>query len=342
MQTLTQNFNESLFRSNAWVGSWIDTWGQSPSLELIDLGGRKKPNEYLYRVKSPIAGLLPVKTLALAGTPTNPMITPRAEYIDINALIQCFGCAEELRYSLKRLDWQQLIIPDMAVTAENSLHFSILVKDTNWHLYQYPKEATYQIKSTNFNDYLAQLGAATRLRFFNRRNRLSSYGSIEFKDYCSKDIGSFFKLLNQFHIHRWGTPCYSIQSQYFIERFVEALPGEDGKAILQAMMVDGEVVSIIFDVIWDNNRYNLQSGFFENRFDKVSLGSVHLGYAIEDAIRDTMTYDLLAGKGKNSNYKTHISNSTIFIQKIAIEKSPIHILRKTKNAFSRSLRQKNA
>ncbi|AHI29926.1 hypothetical protein AU14_01120 [Marinobacter similis] len=57
--------------------------------------------------------------------------------------------------------------------------------------------------------------------------------------------------------------------------------------------------------------YNLQSGYSEDFHKKLALGSLHLGYCIEEAFRDpeVRLFDLLAGGGKHENYKIKLATN---------------------------------
>lgn len=58
---------DSFFRTRAWVQSWLDIWGKNPQLTLIDVGGRSDPLEMLYLINHKIKGIIPAKSLAVAG-----------------------------------------------------------------------------------------------------------------------------------------------------------------------------------------------------------------------------------------------------------------------------------
>src|SRR5690606_40795126 len=66
------------------------------------------------------------------------------------------------------------------------------------------------------------------------------------------------------------------------------------KAIMQAIVVNDEIVSVLFDICWNQTRYNFQSGYAESRFPKISLGAVHFGYAIQAALEEGLNYDFMA------------------------------------------------
>ncbi len=97
----------SVFRSNAWIQAWIDTWGKDPWVELIDLGGRKNPLETLYRTTSRIKGILPISTLCLPGTGFGNLSSPRAEYNTLPHLDDLGGLSA-LGNLIKGIRWNQV------------------------------------------------------------------------------------------------------------------------------------------------------------------------------------------------------------------------------------------
>lgn len=318
---------KSVFRTEHWVQAWIDTWGKDPRIRLMDLGGRGHPLEQVYLIKHRLKKILPVNTLCLAGVGFGAMSTPRAEYNDISSLLEMAGGVNELQKLLRPLGWQQFVITDIDTTTPAMAEIEQLVDGTGWRIHTEKTELAYSIRHTSFDDYLKGLGANTRLTYFNRRERLAQHGEIAFEDYAIHDAPIFFKYLNQFHLKRWGTPCYSPDSQAFMQNFAERLTAAGGKIVMQAMTVNGETVSVLFDVIWQQTRYNFQSGYAENRFPKIALGSLHFGYAVQVALEQRQDYDFMAGIGKQSNYKEKISKNSAHIKALIIQTSSLSRMR---------------
>jgi hypothetical protein len=96
---------------------------------------------------------------------------------------------------------------------------------------------------------------------------------------------------------------------------------------MQAMGVNGQVVSVLLDIVWQGVRYNFQSGYSENRYPKIALGALHMGFAIEQALGGNQAYDFMAGTGKNSNYKARIANSSQPLCSYQIERGHLKLLR---------------
>jgi hypothetical protein len=322
------NASTSVFRTQAWAQAWVDTWGKDSRLQLIDLGANNNPREMFYRVRDRLKKVLPNSSLHLVGVGCNIISTPRAEYNEISDSLLVPGNTAEFMQELGKISWNQFCLPDALISSVNVHEFESLAREQQWLTHEVCKESSYYVKSDNFSEYVRQLSPSTRLTYFNRRKRLSAIGTVEFVHYPLEKIFDFFKLLNQFHLARWGNACYSQDSQSFLKNFLECLPDEGGSAILEAMLVNGEVVSVLFDVVLLGCRYNFQSGYAENKFSKVALGAVHMGYAIESAIQLGSIYDFMAGEGKHSNYKARIATHSEAMKSINIERGLVKRLRR--------------
>lgn len=306
----------SVFRTRAWVQAWIDQWGRHPAIQLIDLGGRRDPLECCYLTRMRIKKIVPANSLCLAGIGAGQLSTPRSEYNHYAELLRQTGGTAGVAKLLAPLGWQQLVLTDLCRDAEADAR--ALAQALKSYTTLQKCEPAYSVQSSSLDAWLAGLGPNTRLAYYNRRNRLGEQGEISFCDYPLHQCEAFFSLLNEFHMKRWGQACYSIESRQFMANFGERLMAEGGRLIMQAMKVNDEVVSVLFDVIWQGRRYNFQSGFAENRFPKIALGALHMGYGIESAIAAGHIYDFMAGQGKHANYKEKIADTRINISSLVI------------------------
>ena len=297
------------FRSYPWVDAWVDTWGRDKRINLIDLGGAKNPLHMVYTTKHTVKNIIPLKTLVLAGNGFGKLSTPRAEYNNLDSLIVSAGGLNALARQLSGIGFNQIALTDICAHSNTTEEIVELGRQGNYYPRVFKTEPAYSIVAKNLPDFLSSLGSSTRSTYFNRRNRLAEHGQITFIDYGYAEARLFFNMLNEFHVPRWGTPCYSTESLRFLSALVERVHFGGGIPVLQVMLVNEEVVSVLFDIEWNGVRYNLQSGYKENRFSKIALGSIHFGYAIEAAIKKGLVYDFMAGVGKSSNYKQHIANN---------------------------------
>lgn len=315
--------------------AWIDTWGNHPAIQLIDLGGRKNPLEYVYTERVRIKKILPVTRLNLAGVGCANLSTPRSEYNNIADLILRYETFEGAGEALSNIGWQEFVLTDVVGESSALNDFMRLAKHLNAEVFIKKEEPAYHVIADSFENYVMSLGGNTRLKYFNRRGRLASHGTIERKTYASHEIDIFFAVLNEFHLARWGKPCYSKDSQNFMRNFQERLMHLGGQAIMEALSVNGEIVSVIYDVVWAGKRYNFQSGYAENRFPKIALGALHLGYSIEAAVQNEQVYDFMAGYGKNTAYKAHIANSLTTIKTISLQRSYVKAAKRFYDLWNR-------
>lgn len=322
------NENQSVFRTEAWVQAWLDVWGKSSHIRLIDLGGRNNPLEYIYTEKTLLRKIVPVKQINLAGVGGVHISSPRAEYNHINSILNLHGGVFEFAQALKKKTWQEFVMKDVLQTDESLSQFQQIADLLGAYYHLQKSEPAYHVDAADFNEYLSQLGANTRLKYFNRRKGLQAKGNIERTYYAIQHAKEFFVLLNKFHVLRWGRPCYSADSQVFMVNFQERLQAQGGQVIMEQLSVNGEAVSVIYDVIWQGRRYNFQSGYLENRFPKIALGAIHLGYGIEAAVKSGQVYDFMAGGGKNANYKANIANRSIAINNFSLLRQHAKMIRK--------------
>jgi CelD/BcsL family acetyltransferase involved in cellulose biosynthesis len=67
---------------------------------------------------------------------------------------------------------------------------------------------------------------------------------------------------------------------------------------------------VLYDIRKGARQYNMKMGFDPAFSSRVSLGLIHLGYAMEAAAdHGVAVYDFLAGQGQTSDYKRHLSQA---------------------------------
>jgi len=320
----------SVFRTRAWVQAWIDTWGSHPKIQLIDLGGRKDPLEQVYIASQVFKKCLPIKVLNLAGVGSSSVSTPRAEYIDLMPFIQLAGNPVELARLLMPLKWQRFNIPDVLDSSGTFPQLQVIAAHTSGILHRHTRELAYSVVPQPWPEYVAGLGANTRLAYINRRKNLLQQANVEQENWPLERAEQFFTWLNQFHCERWANPCYSLESQKFLKNFGTRLIDEGGCLLFRVLRVNGQVTAVLLDIQWRDTCYNLQSGFLETSFPKIALGSLHMGYDIEQALQQGLRYDFMAGQGKHSNYKERIATCTQAMSGYYLERGIMKNLRQFK------------
>lgn len=294
-----------LFSSWIWQKTWWDIWQPRLKLELF-LHGIYKENTligivpcYTYETCKPYG--INIKYCEFIGAYSASSDSIRSEYLN-------FIFPEHLSNE---------IIPRIFEYFKNENIDKLILLDmdaydytANWIISEYAEahlsyDKGVKIYTNNvFSSYISRLGKHTRLRLYNRRKRLKNH---EIKNIVQEsDILDFFDRLNKMHINRWGKACFSKHSLLFHKSIAGYfLKTNQLKAL--CMYVNNELCAVCYDITVNKIRFNLQLGFFPSSDKQISLGTLILGYAIQQAHDDKFIteYDLLAGGGKNSFYKQH-------------------------------------
>lgn len=308
----------SLFQTSAWQGAWWDVWGTTPGFQVVVAGGEGQSGLYLDQYL--LRGVLPIRCLQFIGTNYRRVSTPRTEYNGINP---AWFTGDDSK-SVLDLPWSEAVFRDLIDNTAEIDEIKRLCSKKGWSLRIVHEDWAYQIStSVAFSSYLKSLGSNTRLRLFNRRKLLESCGTVERKNLWPANPDGFFELLNEFHEARWGTPCFGAQSLAFHKQFLKNIVDGGGAPELSVIYCDQKAISVLYNVAFEGVVYNLQSGFLEAFHRKLALGTLHLGYSIEDACLspDIRAFDLLAGGGKNEDYKKRLANIVTPLVSVMIVRS---------------------
>lgn len=306
-QCLKQSSADPIFSSWAWCFSWWKTWSEKYELKLCIL---------LVYSENDLIGIAPLYyynakrnfgpsgyQLQFIGNAWRIGPSVRSEHS--NFIIRD-GHVEKvigkIRHFLKQKAVQDLVIQDHSPCLKTDLK-KLGVKMTT-------RESDRGVSldvTGKFQDWINSMGKNTRLKVYNRRNYLKDrIESIEVPYSDDKGKDDFFNLLCELHQGRRQEQP-TVHELNFHANFAKlAIP--DIKPIYSLLKVDGQTVSLIYDIMADDRRYNLQCVFVEGFDKKVSLGLLHLGYVVEDAFKDPSVkiYDFLAGDGKNTFYKERL------------------------------------
>ncbi|MGK0235175.1 MAG: hypothetical protein ACI9EK_001707 [Psychroserpens sp.] len=313
-ECLSKSSANSLFSSWIWLTSWWKTWQERLNLNLLILGVYKNRNLigivpcYTYLKNTPWGSR--IKYCEFLGDYTQSDDSIRSEYLDF---IFPQGQYKEIiplvLEHLKKYDIDELILKDIKANSTTGEYCS-----TN--LPECIVSVDHGIKincQQGFHPYLSSLGKNTRLKIYNRRKFLKNIDLLEVKK--ESDIVEFFDNLNLMHIERWQQPCFSKHSLQFHSLVANYFLSHNQLKCLTLTDECG-VKAVCYDIIINATRYNIQLGFHSYPTSKVSIGTLMLGYAIEEAHSNKTIeyYDLLAGKGKNTFYKKNLNGQpTSFI-----------------------------
>lgn len=313
----------SVFQSKAWQSAWWDTWGNEPGLRLV----RKWNGETsgLYESRYRLKGVLPVRSLQFVGTSYRSLRTPRTEYNRFcPAGVSGSALLRELVGVLETNPWSEVVFSDLLSGSEELSALVTIAATHKWAFRINAADEGYAVASDgSFEDYLASLGSNSRLRLYNRRKLLAAQGEVRTENAWPNRADEFFDALNRFHRARWKKDCVTERSREFHMKFLTRIGAEGGHPLLSVMTCNERIVSVLYSVWFGGVVYNIQAGFEENFHKKLSLGSLHFGYAIEEAFRrsDTVKFDFLAGEGKNEDYKSRFATENYQFISVMLVKS---------------------
>lgn len=322
---------DRLFMSWPWLYSWWEIWSSAYNLELALVAVYTEQGELLgiaplYFHNLDVVFGLTLRRLQFIGNAWRIGPSVRTEYVGIIAKA---GRETEVYRAvssyLATQDWDELIIADSA--EGQHLEFGEhLRRELDTSEFE-RSQATGICLSTegSFKGWLNSLGRNFRLKVFNRRAFFESElsGSSKFVASEIKAYEQFFQGLNRLHEIRWGRPCFDKKAVEFHLKLLSRLSGQQ-EPLMSTLTVNKEHVSFLYDIRAGSKVYNLQAGYCEGFHKKISMGTLHLGYSIEAAFSDSKVekYDLLAGSGKNTFYKSHFKGDRVNFKTLTFVRAP--------------------
>ena len=264
-----------------------------------------------YRRRVVRGRVLPTTSVQLIGVSWRDPGQVISEYLDIVATaaetdMVRRACARAL---LGERTWTEWVIGFTAASRQWCDVFSPRTElGRNRYVRDVDPFVSYQADlSPGFDGYLRSLGQSTRRSVWNLRHRLARQGSVSFELVPAEEIDGGFSDLNRLHQLRWRQPAFTGTGLEFHTRLARRLASR-GELAMSRLRVAGQVVSVLYDLRKGVRQYNISMGFDPGFDSRVSLGLLHLGYAMEAAAeRQVGTYDFLAGSGQRSDYKSHLS-----------------------------------
>lgn len=300
----------SLFSSWPWCLFWWEVWGAHPGFEL-----------HLYSFYTDSGSIVAIAPFFIVSTRNNWGVSNKqlqiignyyptglsvlSEYSDILAKPEYEDEVSDcLIRLLAKLEFDELVVP---YTTNSSFLYKWCESNKSAFRYIekiYEGDGTAIDVAGDYADYLGRLGKNTRLKAFNRRVLFSRLGEalLEYADEHS--IDEYLSQLNALGKLRWGRNIFRSQSLDFHRRLAINAYAAGGLK-LSRLKLNGEVVSVLYNIKFGAVEYNIQAAYIEDFHSKLSLGSLHLGYAIASAFdsRTIHVFDLLFGRGKNDAYK---------------------------------------
>jgi len=331
-ELLSRSAVDPLFMSPAWLSSWWDSWGKKrDNVEAIILLVRDASDRLvgiapLYSSLDRTRGFKKVRRIQFIGSNFRKSGVTRTEYIDFILDPKCRDhCLKLLLdYLFDQFQFDEFVIADVRHSSLTNRAIDQFARDRSLYVRRVDHDTgTRLLLEGDFQSYLSKLGKNTRLRLFNRRKILTSLGRIEIIKYESSDIVQGFDNLNRLFEKRWGHPIFSDSQLDFQTMLVDRLQPH-ARPQMTGIILDGNCISVLFNIRAYNVEYNFLSGFQADLHPKLSLGMLHFGYAIEQAyVDDIREFDFLLGPGKKSNYKSHFGGQTIQAHTVQIVRNPV-------------------
>lgn len=304
-QCLVGSEANPLFSSWIWQKTWWNIWQPRLNLDLLLLGIYQSNALigvapcFTYYVKR--LGVFKTKRCEFIGNYNQNDDSIRSEYL--NFILPKGRYEELLLVLMKHIKAQQ--VDELVLTDMDDKSNTVVFLEKSYPLIERKQEAGVCIDTNqHFANYLSNLGKNTRLKLFNRRKLLKNPELITLSK--PAEITFFLERLNAMHQARWGKVCFSSHSEEFHQNISEYFL-KQGNLTLLVLYDDSNPLAVCYDINIDKTQYNIQLGFSEYPNNKVSLGTLMLGYSIERAHENPRieNYDLLAGNGKNTFYKKH-------------------------------------
>jgi predicted N-acyltransferase len=324
---------DHFFLSWQWMSQWWINWGSQASDELyiiaIYLNDELVGVAPLYIYESSyLKGRIPIKRLQILGSRYTGSSGIRSEYlgtivkqgleIEVNSLIS--------RAVLQNRDWDETVLSDII---QGDYFHQLIIEDAEHNKLRIRKVVSDDCYSVNtdgsFTDYLETLGRNTRLKLFNRRKSLAEHGDVSLEYVDLSNCDDIFQYLNEFHLARYGKAAFTKLNIEILRKVIDSLPETAHLKCSSLLKIDNRPISAIINIFQHGKLYNIQLGFLEDFDKRISLGTLHLGYTIEMAFEsaEIESFDLLAGQGKSSNYKSHLAQKHATLESVQILRKPI-------------------
>lgn len=349
---LLQSDCDRLFLSWDWMYSWWTEYGNEDGDELLLLGYYE--NEELCCIAPLYINSVPIKLpirrrrVEFLGSRSARESGFRTEYLQCLIGVENAGRVTAILQAL--FDYISLNVqPDelwLSDLVRQSSSYEVIQKysiEKGYIFQDKMQSSAYGVDTSgNFEGYLKSLGKNSRLQLYNRRKVLEKLGDFSIEILDSQNFGELFDAFGHFHWERWGKRIPYERHK----RFVSQLISYDFVRVEGlSLILDGKIISGSFSLSCCGKCYNFQLGYQDFSDKKISLGMLTLGYDIEYSFRNNGLgyYDLLAGGGKNSNYKERIAVMGSIFQTVHVVTGTLfRTLYKIKDSISKITVSKNS
>jgi len=323
---LERSKSDELFMSWEWLFSWWDTFANKDNDVLHIIAAYDESNILvglapLFISSATSKKIIRTQRLQFIGNFWRGSDTMRTELLDFIADSAYSKQVIEalFDYINSMTNWDEFILSDLD---KSSVTYQVLfekkILDNVYYRNVEEYDSYYLEIGSSFDGFCKLLGKNTRLSLLNRRKILEKMGRVEYIEADCNAVGSQFILLNTLHMKRWGKPVFEgVRLNFNIN--VATLMAKKNQLQFSIILLNNIPISMQYNYVVNGHEYNIQAGFNESLHNKISLGYLHFGYAIESAFKKGLrVYDFLAGEGKNTPYKKRLTADSKVIACIQI------------------------
>ena len=327
-EVLASSSANPLFMGWHWQSTWWTTFARLCGAELCMLVASDDSHIlgiaplYLSRGRK---GLLNGSRLQMLGNCWRRDLDVLTEHVDWIIRKECADevCAAFARKIHADVDWHETVVYMSSETSAYSSTIAAQALAEHHYVRDDGLIDTYCVDTNGtYAEFLGSLSGNLRNKLHNRRSRLREFGEVSVARVNSNEVADTTDSLFELYEKRWSRTV-GAGARVFLEAMVRYWD-ERGTLRLSRMCVGDKVVSVILGVVVGDTEYNLQSAFDASIGKGVSPGLLHLGYELERAFdSQTLRYDLLAGGGKTTEFKSRVAPATDRFRTCQVIRGPL-------------------
>lgn len=327
---LRRSAADPLFLSWGWLTHWWQCYGQTLGTPPLITAFYRGDNLvglapfYMRLVRrGPMVLTGSVQMIGLSWRDPEPLIS---EYLDVIAVPHEETAVRDACFCMLLAEpgWQELVIGQTAAGGCWRETIAARMPRGLHYVRELDRSISYQADlGCGFDRYVKELGQSTRRSVWNLRRRLAALGRVVLEQPGADDIARTFDELNRLHHLRWNRPAFSGKRLSFHIDLARRLCAA-GELALSRLRVGTEVVSVLYDIRKGARQYNIKMAFDPKFSTRLSLGLIHLGYAMESAADQGVgIYDLLAGFGQKNDYKRYLGQARRELSCVQMLRGPL-------------------
>jgi hypothetical protein len=321
---------DPLFMSWTWLSTWWEVFGDPAGAEWIclvieDGQGGLAGAAALFRHRGASRGPIRIRKLSVVGGFVRAREGVLSQYAEL--LGDFDGSPKLLSPMLDhlsgRLDWSELSLGLVPRDSDMLRALRSEASARRWHLRERGSVPSHVVEMRGtFQEYCATRAPSVRRRLVNERRRLAALGEATLEYVDASRAEQTLQLMNRLRAARSGEPAFSPRALEFHLRLIPRLSPTALR--LTKLSLAGEPISVNYALRMGNREYGVAMGFDHGLDGKVSLGTLHLGYALEDAWRDGVgSYDLMTSTPGTDAWKVRLADTSVELVNLQVVRNPV-------------------